>query len=152
VLETDTVVCDAGFVDSFSVEGRAFIDAGLISSQIKKILREKGIPEEVVRKVAVVTFEAEVNIISYAEVGTISFQIAPDAITIEAVDKGPGIPDIDLALQEGYSTADDTIRDMGFGAGMGLPNIKKFSDIFEIKSEVGEGTYLKSIIRINGSP
>ena len=101
-----------------------------------------------VRKVAVVTFEAEVNIISYAEIGTINFHVDDKAVTIEAMDKGQGIPNIDLALQEGYSTADDTIRDMGFGAGMGLPNIKKFSDEFEIVSIVGKGTTLKSVIKI----
>lgn len=140
---------DTDFGGSYSIRGREFIDAGLISSQIKKLLRDKGIPEEVVRKVAVVTFEAEVNIISYAEVGTINFKVDSQTITIEAFDKGPGIPDINLALQEGYSTADDAIRDMGFGAGMGLPNIKKFSDVFEIASEVGKGTTLKISININ---
>lgn len=140
---------DADFGGSFSIRGREFIDAGLVSSQIKKLLRDKGIPEEVVRKVAVVTFEAEVNIISYAEVGTINFKVDSHTITIEAFDKGPGIPDIELALQEGWSTADDAIRDMGFGAGMGLPNMKKFSDVFEITSEIGKGTTLKSIININ---
>lgn len=140
---------EVDFGGSFSIRGRDFIDAGMVSSQIKKLLRDKGIPEEAVRKVAVVTFEAEVNIISYAEVGTINFQVDGEAITIEAFDKGPGIPDIELALQEGWSTADDTIRDMGFGAGMGLPNIKKFSDRFEISSEIGKGTTLTSMIKIN---
>ena len=136
------------FGGSYTVRGRDFIDAGLVSSQIKKLLKDRGIHEDVVRKVAVVTFEAEVNIISYAEIGTINFHVDNKAVTIEAMDKGQGIPNIDLALQEGYSTADDTIRDMGFGAGMGLPNIKKFSDEFEIISIVGKGTTLKSVIRI----
>lgn len=138
------------FGGSYTVRGRDFIDAGLVSSQIKKLLKDRGIPEDVVRKVAVVTFEAEVNIISYAEIGTINFHVDDRAVTIEAMDKGQGIPNIDLALQEGYSTADDTIRDMGFGAGMGLPNIKKFSDDFEIISIVGKGTTLKSVIKIGG--
>ena len=133
------------FGGSYTVRGRDFIDAGLVSSQIKKLLKDRGIPEDVVRKVAVV-----VNIISYAEIGTINFHVDDRAVTIEAMDKGQGIPNIDLALQEGYSTADDTIRDMGFGAGMGLPNIKKFSDDFEIISIVGKGTTLKSVIKIGG--
>ena len=138
----------SNFGGYFTVKGREFIDAGLISSQIKKVLKEHGVPEEAVRKAAVVVFEAEVNIISYADVGTISFRVEDGIITIEAVDKGAGIPDIKRALIEGFSTADDQVREMGFGAGMGLPNIKKFSDVFEINSEVGKGTTLKSIIKI----
>jgi serine/threonine-protein kinase RsbT len=141
------VVSDKNFGGYFTVKGREFIDAGLISSQIKKVLKEHGVPEEAVRKAAVVAFEAEVNIISYADVGTISFSVENGIITIEATDKGAGIPDIKRALIEGYSTADDQVREMGFGAGMGLPNIKKFSDVFEINSEVGKGTTVKSIIK-----
>jgi serine/threonine-protein kinase RsbT len=143
------VAPDNNFGGYFTVKGREFIDAGLISSQIKKVLKEHGIPEEAVRKAAVVTFEAEVNIISYADAGTISFKVENGTITIEAIDKGAGIPDIKSALIEGFSTADDQVREMGFGAGMGLPNIKKFSDIFEINSEVGKGTTVKSIIIIH---
>ena len=134
----------------FEIQGRDFVDAGIVSSQIKKGLQNRGIPESVIRRVAVITFEAEINIISYAHQGTISYYILDDSIIIEATDSGPGIQDIDLALQEGYSTADDSIREMGFGAGMGLSNIKKSSDIFEIASEPGTGTYVKSIIMLNG--
>jgi anti-sigma regulatory factor (Ser/Thr protein kinase) len=136
------------FGGSFTIRGREFLDAGLISSQIKKILKEHGIPEEAVRRAAVVVFEAEVNIISYADTGTISFRVENNSIIIEAVDKGAGIPDIEKALVEGFSTADDQIREMGFGAGMGLPNIKKFSDVFDISSEIGKGTRLRSTINI----
>ncbi|HHO76577.1 MAG TPA: anti-sigma regulatory factor [Deltaproteobacteria bacterium] len=117
---------------------------------MKKYLKEKGIPEGIIRKVAVVTFEAEVNIISYAEQGTIKCYIEPDSVTIEARDIGVGIEDVELAQQEGYSTADDSIREMGFGAGMGLANIKNHSDEFEISSVPNEGTYLKSTIYLNG--
>lgn len=134
----------------FEIQGRDFVDAGIVSSQIKKGLQNRGIPESVIRRVAVITFEAEINIISYAHQGTISYYILDDSIIIEAHDRGPGIHDIELALQEGYSTADDSIREMGFGAGMGLSNIKKSSDIFEIHSEPGTGTYVKSIILLNG--
>lgn len=134
----------------YYIQGRDFVDAGVVSSEIKKRLKERGVTEEVIRKVAVITFEAEVNIISYADQGTIRLFIEPDAITIEAADVGPGIDDIELALQEGYSTADDSIREMGFGAGMGLANIKKFSDVFELTSEPGNGTFLKSIVRLGG--
>ncbi len=121
----------------------------VVSSEIKKSLKEKGITDEcIIRRIAVITFEAEVNIISYADQGTIQLFIEPDAITIEATDIGQGIADIELALQEGYSTADESIREMGFGAGMGLANIKKYSDIFELKSEPGDGTHLKSVVKL----
>ena len=137
------------FVSSYIIEGRRFENAGRVSNEIKKTLICQGIPEEVIMRVSIVVFEAEVNIISYAEIGTIKFQILPDSIIIEARDKGQGIPDIALALKEGYSTADDKVCEMGFGAGMGLANIEKFSDTFEIKSEMGKGTLLKSIIAID---
>lgn len=134
----------------YFIQGRDFVDAGIVSSEMKKYLKEKGIPEGIIRKVAVVTFEAEVNIISYAEQGTIKCYIEPDSVTIEARDIGVGIEDVELAQQEGYSTADDSIREMGFGAGMGLANIKNHSDEFEISSVPNEGTYLKSTIYLNG--
>ena len=133
----------------FEVMGRDFVDAGLVSRQIKKGLKAKGIHEDIIRRIAVIAFEAEVNIISYARHGTISYYILPDSIMFEAIDEGQGIEDIDLALQEGYSTADDSIREMGFGAGMGLSNIRRSSDVFEITSEIGRGTCLKSIIMLN---
>ena len=134
----------------FEVQGRDFVDAGLVSSQIKKGLKAQGIHEDIIRRIAVIAFEAEVNIISYAAHGTISYYVLPDSIIFEAIDEGHGIEDIELALQEGYSTADDSIREMGFGAGMGLSNIRKSSDIFEITSEIGRGTYVKSTIMLNG--
>ena len=135
---------------SFYVQGRDFVDAGVVSSEIKKKLKEKGIRDSIIRKAAVVTFEAEINIISYAEQGTIQYYIDQDSITIEAKDSGAGIVDIELALQEGYSTADDSIRELGFGAGMGLANIKRFSDEFEISSVPTEGTFLRCTIYLNG--
>jgi serine/threonine-protein kinase RsbT len=134
----------------YEIQGRDFVDAGLVSSQIKKSLKAMGVAEEVIRRVAVLTFEAEVNIISYATQGTISYYVLPESIIIEAIDVGPGIKDIEQAMQEGYSTADDAIREMGFGAGMGLPNIKRSSDIFEITSEPGKGTCVKCTLMIKG--
>lgn len=134
----------------YEVHGRDFVDAGLVSSQIKKSLKDKGINEDIIRRIAIIAFEAEVNIISYATFGTISYYLLPDSIVFEAIDEGQGIDDIEQALQEGFSTADDSIREMGFGAGMGLSNIKKSSDVFEITSEIGRGTCVKSIIMLNG--
>ena len=134
----------------YEIQGRDFVDAGLVSSQIKKSLKAMGVAEDVIRRVAVLTFEAEVNIISYATQGTISYYVLPDTIIIEAIDVGPGIKDIEQAMQEGYSTADDSIREMGFGAGMGLANIKRSSDIFEITSEPGKGTCVKCTLMIKG--
>lgn len=137
----------------YQVQGRDFVDAGVVSSEIKKCLKQKGMPEEIIRRVAVVAFEAEINIISYADQGTIELFIEPDAIIIEVNDVGPGIEDLELAIQEGYSTADDAIRELGFGAGMGLSNIKKFSDVFELTSEVGNGTHLRIVVKLNkGGP
>jgi serine/threonine-protein kinase RsbT len=135
---------------TYEIEGRDFVDAGIVSSQIKKNLKSKGIPESIIRRIAVITFEAEINIISYARQGIISYYVLPHCVIIEANDVGQGIEDIELAQQEGYSTADDTIREMGFGAGMGLANIRKFSDVFEISSVLGEGTNLKSVVLLNG--
>ena len=134
----------------YYVQGRDFVDAGVVSSDIKRALKEKGIPESVIRRIAVITFEAEVNIISYADQGTIQLFVEPGAVTLEAVDIGQGIPDIELALQEGYSTADDSIREMGFGAGMGLATIKKYSDVFTLTSEPGNGTHLTSVVKLDG--
>jgi len=134
----------------YEVHGRDFVDAGLVSSQIKKSLKDKGIHEDIIRRIAIIAFEAEVNIISYATFGTISYYLLPDSIVFEAIDEGQGIDDIEQALEEGFSTADDSIREMGFGAGMGLSNIKKSSDVFEITSEIGRGTCVKSIIMLNG--
>ena len=132
---------------SFFVLGRGFDHAGEVSSRLKRILLDEKMPDEVIRRIAIITFEAEVNIISYADHGTIFYHVGNDVITIEAVDQGQGIEDVELALEEGYSTADDEIRDMGFGAGMGLANIKRFSDTFYISSVPGQGTSLKSTIR-----
>ena len=136
---------------SFSIAGGNFDNAGVVSSNIKTILKKIGLPSDVVRKAALVAYESEINIVSYARKGMIRLRVVSDCIMIEAIDEGQGIPDIELAMQPGWSTANQKIREMGFGAGMGLCNIKSFSDIFHISSEVGKGTHLKMIIKTNSN-
>ncbi len=120
--------------------------AGTVSTRIKSILKENGLPSDVVRRSAIVCYEAEINVVSYAKKGLINLTITPQTVEIEVHDEGPGIPDIQRAMQQGYSTANQQIREMGFGAGMGLFNIKSYSDQFDISSEVDKGTFLKMII------
>ena len=134
---------------SFAVIGGNFDHAGEVSSGIKAILKRMGLPSDIIRKASLVAYESEINIVSYARKGMIRLRVVPDSVMIETIDEGPGIPDINLALQPGYSTATDKIREMGFGAGMGLCNIKSFSDIFHISSEIGKGTCLRMIIKTN---
>ena len=131
---------------SFNIEGGNFNDAGTVSTRIKSILKQKGLPNDVVRKSAIVCYEAEINIVSYARKGTVNLTITEETVEIEVIDEGPGIPDIEQARQQGYSTANQQIREMGFGAGMGLHNINSYSDKFVITSEVNKGTFLKMII------
>lgn len=135
------------FSQRFSVEGGDFRNAGNASTQIKTILKQIGIPGEVIRRVAIAAYEAEMNMVMYAKRGVITLCIEPMKVEISVEDEGPGIEDIELAMQEGYSTASPEIREMGFGAGMGLPNIKKNSDEFSIASTVGKGTQLSILIR-----
>lgn len=130
-----------------TVVGGNFDNAGEASASIKAILRQMGFSNEVIRKAALVAYESEINIVSYARRGMLRLHVVPGSVMIEAVDEGPGIPDIELAMQPGYSTASARVREMGFGAGMGLCNIKSFSDMFKISSEVGRGTYLQMIIK-----
>jgi anti-sigma regulatory factor (Ser/Thr protein kinase) len=140
------------FESSYTVQGGNFDEAGKVASEIKVNLKKLGIQADVVMKSALVAYESEINIVSYARKGTINISITPQRVKIETIDEGQGIPDISLAMQEGYSTANAKIREMGFGAGMGLCNIKKYSDEFQLTSEIGKGTYLKMIIHIkNGA-
>jgi serine/threonine-protein kinase RsbT len=136
---------------SFTVVGGNFDNAGEVASNIKTILKQIGLPKDVIRKVALVAYESEINIVSYAKKGMIRLRVVPDCIMIEAIDEGQGIPDIEQAMQPGFSTANQKIREMGFGAGMGLCNIRSFSDVFHISSEVGKGTHLKMIIKANST-
>ena len=125
---------------SFDVVGGDFERAGEASAKIKKMLKMIGVPADIVRRIAISTYEAEMNVIIHAGGGNVAAEAFSDATVITVSDKGPGIPDIEKALQEGWSTAPDHVRQMGFGAGMGLPNMVKCSDKFDIQSVVGEGT------------
>lgn len=124
----------------FNVEGGNFSKAGTASSQLKKILKQLNVDPRIVKRVVVALYEAEVNIVAHAFSGTIYIDIDTEKIEIKLVDEGPGIPDIELAMQQGYSTASPEVREMGFGAGMGLPNIKNNTDRLLVTSEVGKGT------------
>jgi anti-sigma regulatory factor (Ser/Thr protein kinase) len=139
------------FKRTFTIQSRNFDKAGENSSEIKAILRGLNFDSDIIRRVVVVAFEAEMNVVMYARVGTLTFRITEENIQIEIMDEGPGIPDIDQAMQEGFSTASDEMREMGFGFGMGLPNIKKNSDSLKIESHVGKGTTLFASIRLNSN-
>ncbi len=133
----------------FNVEGGDFTRAGEASSQIKKSLKQLGVSPQVIKRVVVALYEAEVNIVAHAYRGKISADIGSAGINIVLDDEGPGIADISMAMKPGYSTASPQVREMGFGAGMGLPNISENADEFDIKSEVGKGTTLRILIKFN---
>ena len=124
----------------FDIDGGNFTSAGEASVRIKKLLRDMGFPSDVIRRVSVAMYEGEINMVIHANGGTADVTVTPDKIEIVLADKGPGIKNIELAMQEGYSTAPDNIRSLGFGAGMGLPNMKRYTDDMKIESEVGKGT------------
>ena len=126
--------------ESYPVDRGAFETAGEASGKIKRILRQLGVPSQVVRRVSVAAYEVELNLVIHSLGGQIDVFISPDVVDLEVSDCGPGIPDIDLAMREGWSTASDEVRMLGFGAGLGLPNMKRNADAFEIRSEVGVGT------------
>jgi anti-sigma regulatory factor (Ser/Thr protein kinase) len=135
---------------SFHLVGGEFTHAGAAASELKTILTGLGISADLVRRAAIATFEAEMNVIIHAAAGVMNYSVTPEKIQIVVSDMGPGIPDIELAMTEGYSTAPDWVREMGWGAGMGLPNIKKNSDQFRVESVVGEGTTIEIIIIMKG--
>jgi len=137
-------------VREYDVPGDDFARAGEASGQIKAILKALGFPPDMVRRAAVTTYEAEINMAIHAGGGHVTAAIAPEKVTVVFADQGPGIPDVDLAMQAGWSTAPENIRQLGFGAGMGLPNIRKYSDDFHIQTEVGRGTTLTITLRPGG--
>jgi anti-sigma regulatory factor (Ser/Thr protein kinase) len=137
---------DCAFVQAFDISGSDFSRAGSVSLKIMEMLREVGVDPAIVSRASVAAYEAEMNVVMYGRKGTFTLSLSPAAIQMVVVDEGAGIPDIELAMQEGYSTATEEMREMGFGAGMGLPNIKRNSDRFEISSEVGKGTRLSITI------
>ena len=142
----DILADEVALVFGYRVAARDFGRAGEASSGLKKTLTRLGIHPIVIRRVAVATYEAEINIVVYTDGGEIVAEVQRDRIKIEALDKGPGIPDIEQAMLPGFSTAPDWVREMGFGAGMGLPNIKSCADRMDLKSTVGVGTHLTIVI------
>jgi CBS domain-containing protein/anti-sigma regulatory factor (Ser/Thr protein kinase) len=133
----------------FIVDKDDFENAGRASSAVKKQLQARGVDPAVIRRVAVAMYEAEMNIIIHSLGGRMKAQVYPDRIAVAAQDRGPGIADIDLAMREGYSTASEKVREMGFGAGMGLANIKRCADAFELHSQVGSPTRLMFSVRFH---
>lgn len=134
------------FCERFEISGKDFINAGKASTTVKAILREIGIQPAVIRRAAIACYEAEMNVVLYARKAIMELRVTPQEIRIQVEDEGDGIPDVGLAMQPGYSTASDEVREMGFGAGMGLPNIKNNADTFQIHSVVGQGTTLEMAI------
>ncbi|GAB1474205.1 hypothetical protein MASR2M69_16460 [Bacteroidota bacterium] len=133
----------------YKVEGGDFTQAGYASSQVKKSLKQLGVDSAVIKRVVVALYEAEVNIVAHAYRGVIYVDIESSGIKLKLADEGPGIPDVTMAMTKGFSTASPAVREMGFGAGMGLPNISENADFLSIETEVGKGTTLNIEIRFN---
>lgn len=133
---------------TYPVEGGDLAQAGEASAQVKQTLRKLGFDPDTIRRVSVCMYEGEINMVIHADGGTATVDIGLDAVTVTLADQGPGIPDIEQAMQAGYTTAGEVARDLGFGAGMGLPNMKKYSDEMTIDSTVGVGTTVTMVIRV----
>ncbi|HPT14831.1 MAG TPA: ATP-binding protein [Bacteroidales bacterium] len=132
----------------YFISGGDFSKAGQASSQFKKALQQLNVAPQVIKRIVVALYEAEVNIVAHAYKGKISIELQPDLVTMTLTDEGPGIPDIEKAMEIGYSTASSKVREMGFGAGMGLSNIKNNADLLEIISKVGIGTTVKISVNL----
>ena len=130
----------------YDVDGQGFTRAGEASSDMKNKLKTMNLDPAVVRRVAIAMYEGEINMVIHADGGTIDVDLYPEHLVLTLKDQGPGIPDIDKAMQEGYSTAPDEIVSLGFGAGMGLPNMKKYTDTMQIESTVGVGTTVRMTV------
>ena len=143
---------DVLYVERFRILHNDYEHGGDAAAAIKSILKELGIPQDYIRRLSIANFEAEMNVIMYAEEGEMELQVLADAVRIVLTDRGQGIPDIELAMTPGYSTATPAMRERGFGAGLGLPNIKKNVDRFEIESAVGVGTTLRYAIFLSDRP
>jgi anti-sigma regulatory factor (Ser/Thr protein kinase) len=124
----------------FFVSADDFAAAGAAAASVKKILKQLGFAPDFIRRTSIAMYEAEINMVIHAEGGVAEIEVAENSVIITLTDKGPGIPDVRLAMQKGWSTASESIRELGFGAGMGLPNIEKYSDDLKIDTEVGKGT------------
>jgi len=136
---------------SFDIEGGNFSKAGSASSEIKKLLKRLNVDANIIKRTVVACYEAEVNIVAHAWRGTLKAEVSESCIQLWFDDEGPGIEDIELAMQEGYSTASHEVREMGFGAGMGLPNIRKNVDSLSISSTLGKGTQLQMSINLKAA-
>ncbi len=134
-------------VFTFDVDGDDFTSAGQASMQVKKNLRQLGINPDIIRRVSIAMYEGEINMVIHARGGIATVSVSEEYVEIILKDEGPGISDIEQAMQEGFSTAPDNIRTLGFGAGMGLPNMKRYTDYMNIESEVGVGTTIT--MRVN---
>jgi len=132
----------------FNVDGDDFSSAGAASVQVKKNLRQMGFSPDIIRRVAIAMYEGEINMVIHANGGQVTVEVTDEDIVMILEDRGPGIPNVELAMQEGFSTAQENIRSLGFGAGMGLPNMKKYSDFMEIETEVGVGTKITMKISV----
>ena len=132
----------------YDIDGDNFTAAGEASGNIKKILRKMGFPGEIVRRVAIAMYEGEINTVIHGGGGVADVEISGDQIKMVLSDEGPGIPDVEKAMQLGWSTAPDSVRALGFGAGMGLPNMKKYTDEMTIDTEVGKGTTITMIVKL----
>jgi len=133
----------AHLTKNYPIKARDYLRAGEVSMQVQGLLKSIGFVQEVIRRVSICAYEAEMNVVMHGGDGEMTVEINTDGIILNVKDSGPGIENISLALQEGYSTASEEAREMGFGAGMGLPNIQKNSDSLEINSEKGKGTEVK---------
>ena len=137
--------------ESFRIAGNDFEHGGECAAAIKAILKQLGFSTEAIRRLSIANFEAEMNVIMYADDAEMTLEVLPDAVRVTVADRGRGIPDIEWAMQEGNSTATPEMRARGFGAGLGLPNIRRNSDEFDIRSTVGVGTTLTYVVRANGA-
>jgi len=135
--------------ESFRIKGNDFEHGGESAAAIKAILKQLSFPTEAIRRLSIANFEAEMNVIMYADEAEITLEVLPDAVRVTVADRGQGIPDIEWAMQEGNSTATPEMRARGFGAGLGLPNIRRNSDEFSIRSAAGVGTTLVYVVRAN---
>jgi serine/threonine-protein kinase RsbT len=137
------------YAETFRISGNDFEHGGDVATRIKAVLKDLGVRPDLVRRLSIANFEAEMNVIMYAQEGELFFEVFPDSVRVRLADRGQGIPDIGLAMTAGWSTATPEMRARGFGAGLGLPNIKKSTDLFHIESTPGVGTTLTYVVRLD---
>ena len=135
----------------YEIDGEDFTRAGEASSSLKQKLKQMNLPPDIIRRCSIAIYEGEINMVIHANVGNITVEIGPDNIRMILADTGPGIADIDKAMEQGYSTAPEEVRALGFGAGMGLPNMKKYTDELKIDTEVGKGTTVYLSVHVNNN-